>query len=142
MYKQTEINNEALNADAKLAAEKGPKNPFLKAFKQYYWQMGLVFTLLLFFVIIEIRHPYMFLQDDNRDLGLPNFVHAYRSLMNGEIALFNFHQYLGTPFMGSITLSLVIIAIVNLIFKIITDGRDVQINRDVFGRMLIKVPEG
>lgn len=100
MDKQTEINNEALNADAKLAAEKGPENPFLKAFKQYYWQMGLVFTLLLFFVIIEIRHPYMFLQDDNRDLGLPNFVHAYRSLMNGEIALFNFHQYLGTPFMA------------------------------------------
>jgi len=54
----------------------------------------LVLTVLLF---IEYKHPYFFLQDDNRDSYLPYFVHNFRSLLNGELALYNFHQFLGIP---------------------------------------------
>ena len=49
------------------------------------------------FLIIEVRHPYFFLQDDNRDGFLPHFVHNCRAVGQGEIPFFNFHQFLGTP---------------------------------------------
>ncbi|MFA5161447.1 MAG: hypothetical protein WC421_04295 [Elusimicrobiales bacterium] len=51
----------------------------------------------LFAFILESRIPYYFLQDDNRDISLPYFVHAFRALRAGELAQFNFHQFLGAP---------------------------------------------
>jgi hypothetical protein len=48
------------------------------------------------FLTIEFMHPYFFLQDDNRDYFFPHIVHSVKALLNGELALFNFHQYLGT----------------------------------------------
>jgi hypothetical protein len=57
----------------------------------------LVSLTLLLTLLIEIRHPFYFLQDDNRTLYLPFYVHNLRALIGGEFPFFNFHQYLGTP---------------------------------------------
>ncbi len=46
---------------------------------------------------IELRTPYYFLQDDNRDFVLPCVVHNWRALRGGELAQFNFHQFAGIP---------------------------------------------
>ncbi|MFA5161746.1 MAG: hypothetical protein WC421_05830 [Elusimicrobiales bacterium] len=52
----------------------------------------------VFVFLLELRAPYYFLQDDNRDITLPAFVHGWRALsVHGEIARYNFHQFLGTP---------------------------------------------
>lgn len=55
-----------------------------------------VLTLAML-AVIEIRHPYFFLQDDNRALYFPFFVHNFRALLGGEFSFYNFHQYLGMP---------------------------------------------
>jgi hypothetical protein len=54
----------------------------------------------LFFCLLELRHPYYFLQDDNRVLFLGYFAQDWRALTQGTLALFNFHQFLGTPFLA------------------------------------------
>lgn len=59
--------------------------------------MTLIIILLLFFLYVEFKHPYYFLQDDNRDYFLPYFIYNYKSLLNGELAVYNFHQFLGIP---------------------------------------------
>lgn len=46
---------------------------------------------------MEWRWPYYFLQDDNRDYFLPYLVHNWRSLLEGQFPLYNFHQYSGIP---------------------------------------------
>lgn len=56
--------------------------------------VGLVFLALIY---IEYNHPYFFLNDDNRDYFLPYYIYNYKSLVNGELALYNFHQFQGTP---------------------------------------------
>ena len=62
----------------------------------------LIIALIVFFMIIELKHPFYFLSDDNRTYFLPMFVHNYRALIQGEIPLFNFHQYLGIPHFSNI----------------------------------------
>ncbi len=57
----------------------------------------LIFVLSILFIIMEFKHPYYFLSDDNRTFYLPLFTHNFRALINGELAFFNFHQYLGIP---------------------------------------------
>lgn len=57
----------------------------------------IIFVLGTFFLVLELKHPFYFLSDDNRTLYLPIFVHNFRALLNGELPLFNFHQYLGIP---------------------------------------------
>lgn len=66
-------------------------------FKRYGYPLAVVILVLLSLLYIEYKHPYFFLQDDNRDSYLPYFVHNYESMLNGEIALYNFHQFLGIP---------------------------------------------
>ena len=63
----------------------------------YGWQVLASALVVVILLAMELRHPYFFLQDDNRDQFLPYFVHNLRSLLAGEIPLFNFHQHLGTP---------------------------------------------
>ncbi len=54
------------------------------------------------FVSLELAHPYYFLQDDNRDMSLPHYVLAARTLAaSGEVAQFNFYQSLGTPLLAT-----------------------------------------
>ncbi len=72
-----------------------------QAFQGWFFPLALMFILLLVFVFIEFRRPYFFLQDDNRVYYLPVFSHAFRSLMSGELTLYNFHQFLGTPSLAS-----------------------------------------
>jgi len=52
---------------------------------------------LAFFAIIETVQPYYFLQDDNRDIFLPLYVHNYRAALDGQLAQYNFFQSLGKP---------------------------------------------
>ena len=56
---------------------------------------SIFFILSLVFIILESKHPFYFLSDDNRTFYLPMFIHNFRALTNGELAFFNFHQYLG-----------------------------------------------
>lgn len=58
-------------------------------------------AVLAALVALEAKTPFYFLQDDNRAQNLPFFVHAYEALAQGRIALFNFHQFLGTPFLAT-----------------------------------------
>lgn len=59
---------------------------------------ALLCILTIFMVIVmETRHPYFFLQGDNRLQHLSCYVHNIRALLGGEFPLFNFHQYLGMP---------------------------------------------
>ncbi|MDP4267608.1 MAG: hypothetical protein Q8880_09270 [Bacteroidota bacterium] len=69
----------------------------MKSKFKYLYPFLLFSVVLLVLIIIEIRHPYFFLQDDNRDYVLPLAVHNYNSLASGELALYNFHQFLGMP---------------------------------------------
>jgi hypothetical protein len=57
----------------------------------------LVATVVGVLLLMEWKTPYYFLQDDNRDMFLPMFTHAFDALKNGQLALYNFHQFLGTP---------------------------------------------
>lgn len=72
-------------------------NLYLKKTCQWIYPLVLVTILLSIIMLIEYKYPYFFLQDDNRDFFLPYFVHNYESLLIGEIPLYNFHQFLGTP---------------------------------------------
>ena len=64
-----------------------------------YVLLGLLVSAV--FLITEWYHPYFFLHDDNRAQYLPYYVHNYRALMNGEIAVFNFHQFMGTTHLAN-----------------------------------------
>jgi len=63
----------------------------------YRFPFLLVLLTLFMLAVMEVRHPYFFLQDDNRTYHLPYHLHNLRALLNGEFPLFNFNQYLGTP---------------------------------------------
>ncbi|EKQ51304.1 MULTISPECIES: hypothetical protein [unclassified Clostridium] len=84
VIKKTEVNNLEENLISKRPV----------SFNYMLILVFLVFGILLF---IEYKHPYFFLQDDNRDSYLPYFVHNYESIIKGELALYNFHQFLGIP---------------------------------------------
>jgi len=53
-------------------------------------------------LLIEMKHPYYFLQADNRIQNLPYFIANYRAVAHLEFPLFNFHQLLGTPLFSCI----------------------------------------
>ena len=53
------------------------------------------------FAVIELIHPYYFLMDDNQNYYLYVYTHSYKALIQGEISLFNFHQFLGVPFFAA-----------------------------------------
>jgi len=62
----------------------------------------IVITVLLSVVIfaaLEIKLPYFFLQDDNCDSYICQYVHSLRSVMQGEFPFYNFHQFGGVTFL-------------------------------------------
>lgn len=65
-------------------------------------QVLLVFLVVCMFTAIEIKHPLFFLHGDNLQQILPYYVHNVRSILLGEIPLFDFHQFLGTPLLSGI----------------------------------------
>ncbi len=73
------------------------KKGFLKSL---YYPLLLIGLLLLFISVLENRYAYYFLHDDNINYSLPLLVHNYRSLLIGELPLYNFHQYLGTELLS------------------------------------------
>jgi dolichol-phosphate mannosyltransferase len=54
-----------------------------------------------FLLSLEMAHPYYFLQDDNRDMLLPFYALAARTLAAGDVAQYNFFQALGTPLLAT-----------------------------------------
>jgi hypothetical protein len=77
------------------------KSKLFKILEKYRYPIALSFIIVLTMTIIELKHPYYFLQDDNRDYYLPVYVANLRAFIHGEIPLFNFHQYCGTPLLSS-----------------------------------------
>lgn len=69
--------------------------------KIFYYPFLIVLVLTLVFFLMEWKYPYYFLQDDSRSYFFPLFIHDYRSLLNGEIPLYNFYQYLGEPLLSN-----------------------------------------
>lgn len=57
--------------------------------------------MAVFLLTLEWRRPYYFLQDDNRAYSLPLWTLAARSLGQGELAQYNFHQFLGAPLLAA-----------------------------------------
>lgn len=64
---------------------------------KYRYELFLSLLTLAMLAVMEWRHPYFFLQDDNRTYHLPYYVHNLKALLGGELPFFNFNQYLGTP---------------------------------------------
>lgn len=64
---------------------------------KYRYELLLSLITLVMLTVMEWRHPYFFLQDDNRTYHLPYYVHNLQALLGGELPLFNFNQYVGTP---------------------------------------------
>ena len=60
-------------------------------------QALLLAVLAAFFVLLEARQPFYFLQDDNRYGSLGLLVQFTRSLAGGELPFYNFHQFRGHP---------------------------------------------
>lgn len=69
--------------------------------KRSSWAFILTIFLFIFFIILEIKYPYYFLHDDNRLYWLPAFVFNYESIQSGILPIFNFHQYLGYPWLSN-----------------------------------------
>lgn len=53
--------------------------------------------VIAFVAIAETVRPYYFLQDDNRDIFLPFYLHNYRAALDGQLAQYNWYQSLGKP---------------------------------------------
>lgn len=66
--------------------------------KWYILLIGIISTV---FILLQCKQPYYFLQDDNRGFFLPIYVHNFRSIINNEFPVFNFHQFLGVPMLGN-----------------------------------------
>lgn len=62
----------------------------------------LVFLLVSFiFFILELVEPYFFLIDDNQNYFIYVYKYTYDSIINGNIPLYNLHQFLGSPFFAT-----------------------------------------
>lgn len=57
---------------------------------------------LCMIAVIEYKLPFFFLHGDNLHQTLPYYVHNVRAITSGEIPLFNFNQFLGTPILSCI----------------------------------------
>lgn len=74
-------------------------NEFIKKHKLLSNTVILVLICILMLLALEIRQPYFFLQDDNADSYICQYVHSLRSVSQGEFPLYNFHQLGGVPFL-------------------------------------------
>ena len=89
----------------KLNKATSPNMPFSNC-NRNFWQKSLYPFILIciltsFFVLLEIKYPFYFLHDDNRVYWLPAFVYNFESILNGEIPIYNFHQFLGYPWLSN-----------------------------------------
>lgn len=72
---------------------------FIKKHKLLTDVIILVLVCILMLVALEVRQPYFFLQDDNADSYICQYVHSLRSVSQGEFPFYNFHQLGGIPFL-------------------------------------------
>ena len=68
----------------------------IKKVSRLIYELLIILTISVFFILLELKVPYYFFQDDNRLYSFGNFVHNYRSILNFEIPLYNFYQFLGS----------------------------------------------
>jgi len=61
------------------------------------WLLAGLAILIGVGVMLELRHPYYFTQDDNFAQFLPNIVYGCESMRAGVFPNWNPHQYLGAP---------------------------------------------
>lgn len=54
-------------------------------------------TTLLLLAILELRHPFYFLQDDGLEYFLPSYAANWRSVLSGHLPLYDFHTFGGLP---------------------------------------------
>ncbi|NLO91035.1 MAG: hypothetical protein GX410_03450 [Elusimicrobia bacterium] len=72
--------------------------------KKYHSLLLVLLCVGAVLLAAELRHAYLFLEDDNRDLGLALLAHHCRAFFEyGTLPLFNFHQFLGYPTIGAST---------------------------------------
>ncbi|HOX23791.1 MAG TPA: hypothetical protein PLL10_10020, partial [Elusimicrobiales bacterium] len=57
-------------------------------------------VLCLFYILLELKFPFYFLQDDAFNCILPMLEHNFRTLVSGHIPFYNPHQYLGLPLLS------------------------------------------
>ena len=64
------------------------------------WLILTIATMILFLGVLELVHPYYFTCDDNLDSYIAVYDHAVKSALHGEFATYNFHQFMGIPFLS------------------------------------------
>lgn len=69
-------------------------NPVRPAMTQLFALLALMLGL---FLLLEVRHPCFFLQDDNRAVALADIKTIHDSLSGGILPSYNFNQFLGYP---------------------------------------------
>ena len=57
-------------------------------------------SIVVFLLLIESAYPYYFFKNDNIDSYVCGYSYAFDALLHGKIAVYNFHQLLGTPFLA------------------------------------------
>ena len=72
--------------------------------KNFLFTLAAALMAGLFWFLLELKTPYFFLEDDNRNCTLGQFALYLRSLADGGFPiLFNFHQFLGEPTPGAMS---------------------------------------
>ena len=57
-------------------------------------------SIIVFLLLIELVYPHYFFKNDNIDSYVCGYSYAFDALIHGKIAVYNFHQLLGTPFLA------------------------------------------
>ena len=66
--------------------------------RHWYDYLAVALTIAAFLSILELIYPLYFFKNDNIDSYVCVYKYAFESLTKGDVALYNFHQFLGTPF--------------------------------------------
>ena len=61
----------------------------------------LTFLASIIFAALEFSDPFFFLQDDNQNSYLYVYKYSFDALTHGDIAFYNFHQFLGLSFFST-----------------------------------------
>ena len=64
------------------------------------WLALTIITVLALLSVLELVHPYYFLCDDNLDSYIAVYKHTVDAALDGELATYNFHQFMGIQFLS------------------------------------------
>ncbi|MCX5783333.1 MAG: hypothetical protein NTW04_02670 [Elusimicrobia bacterium] len=77
------------------------KAKLINFIKAHFFEIAIFTALLIFFAVLEVIKPHYFLKGRALTETFLALVYNYKSLLGGELAFFNFHQYLGVPWFAS-----------------------------------------